>query len=496
MLTDIFSTRGLAAAILAIIASLGVSTPAMSQPGAVTSGLTNTGCEAIASEDFLKVEDAPATIFSAQTISGVDGSPSYCEVVGYAWRNVQFRVRLPAAGWNGKLVVLGTGGQAGSFMPDDPASPTSSSGQALRQGYATATHNGGHISSFTDALWAYNNDSALLDYAYRAPHVAGLIARAVVRHAYGSAPRRVYFSGCSNGGREALQMAQKYPYDYDGIIAGAPSLRWSSLFFQLYWLNNRTYGPNASLDEAALSTLHNFVIENCDNLDGKKDGILDDPRRCKVPLEIITCKPGENANCLSASQAKAAAEIYDGPRDRQGKSIAPSSAMPGSELTWRNYAIAASYPQSVFRFLTFTPAVGPAFVPDEALLGDYAKRTGGSDGVLSADNPDLRKFRDNGGKLLSYMGWNDVIGGVRDTLDYHATVERLMGGPQATLDFYRLFMVPGMNHCSGGGLEVDWLSTLDAWVDKGKQPDRISGPQADPVGTSTVIRTVTPISHD
>lgn len=495
-LDTLSSCRALVMAIFLTIPAISVSSPASAQVSAAASAIGTKSCEALVSADFSRVEDAPAKILSVQAVSGASGSPSYCEVIGYVWRNVQFRVRLPATGWNGKLVVFGTGGQAGSFMPDDPALPTSPSGEALRKGFATATHNGGHVSSFTDALWAYNNESALLDYAYRAPHLAGVIARAVVREAYGSPPRRVYFSGCSNGGREALQMAQKYPYDYDGIIAGAPSLRWSNIFFQLYWLNNRVHGPKAVLDEAALTTLHKFVIDRCDNLDGKRDGVLEDPRLCKVPLQEITCKPGKSVNCLTPQQAKAAGEIYDGPRDQRGKLIVPSSAMPGSELAWKYYAIAVSYPESVFRFLTFMPAAGPTFIPEEASLADYAKRTGGSDGVLSADNPDLRKFRDNGGKLLSYMGWNDVIGGVRDTLDYHATVERLMGGSQTTLNFYRLFMVPGMNHCSGGALQVDWLGALDAWVEDGKQPDRLSGPRSDPTAGAPVTLTVAPLSQD
>lgn len=477
---------------------LALPSPSRAQVGKSATALTGAQCEALVRADFSLVEDAPAKILTAKTIAGAGDLPSYCEVIGYTWRDVQFRVRLPLTGWNGKLVVFGTGGQAGEFSPDDPRSPVSSSGSALRQGFATATHNGGHVSSPTDAQWAYQSESALLDYGFRAPHVAGLIASAVVRQSYGRSARRVYFSGCSNGGREALQMAQRYPYDYDGIIAGAPSMRWSDLFSNLYWFTNRVNGSNAVLDSSALHLLHSHVLAQCDRIDGKLDGILDDPRKCKVDLEPITCKLGVSGNCLSPGQAKAAREIYAGPRDDAGRRVAYSSAMPGSELTWSDYLGIESYPLSVLRYESFMPAAGPAFIPDESHLRDYARRSGGSDAILAANNPDIRRFRDNGGKLLSYMGWNDAIGGVRETIDYYATVERVSGGRKATQDFYRLFMVPGMNHCSGGdgASQIDWLAALDAWVEDRKAPDTISGYHPDANGKPAFFRTVSPLPSE
>jgi hypothetical protein len=469
---------------------LAISTPAAAFDGG--------RCVALAQADFSGLEDAPAKIESARIVQGAGDLPSYCEVIGYAWRNVQFRVRLPLAGWNGKLVVFGTGGQAGDFPPDDPISPLSSSGLALREGFATAAHNGGHVSSTIDAQWSYQNESALLDYGFRAPHVAGLIARAVVHQSYGRAAKRVYFSGCSNGGREALQMAQRYPYDYDGIIAGAPSMRWSELFAHLSWFTTRLYGPKAVLDGKALQALHRYVLDRCDRIEGKLDGIIDDPRKCQIDPAQIACRPGTSANCLTPAQVQAVREIYDGPRDPAGRRIAYSSAMPGSELTWDDFAGIENYPTSVLRYQSFMPAAGPGFMPNEARLGDYVRRSGGSDAILAAINPDLRRFRDNGGKLLSYYGWNDAIGGVRETIDYHETVGRVMGGEKATADFYRLFMVPGMNHCSGGdgAFQIDWLAALDAWVDDRKAPDAVSGYHPDADGKPLFTRTVAPLPSE
>jgi feruloyl esterase len=474
------------------------SSPLFARGDRPVPAIASTDCEALARTDFSQVEGAPGKIITAQAVAGTDDLPAYCEVVGYAWRSVQFRARLPIRGWNGKLIVFGTGGQAGAFSPDDPASKLSPSGSALRRGFATATHNGGHVSGETDAQWSWQNESALLDYGFRAPHVAGLSARAAVLKFYGLAARRVYFSGCSNGGREALQMAQHYPYDYDGIVAGAPSMRWSELFLHLYWFTNRLYASDAVLDGSALTLLHRNALDQCDRIDGRTDGILDDPRRCHVDLAPITCGSAASVNCLTPAQVKAAREIYDGPRDPAGRRIAWSSAMPGSELVWDDFPGIEHYPLSVLRYQSFTPAAGPSFTPDESRVGEYARRSGGSDAIVSAANPDLRRFRDNGGKLLSFMGWNDPLGGVRETIDYYSTVERVIGGRKATQDFYRLFMVPGMNHCAGGdgASQIDWVTALDAWVDDHEAPDTISGYHPGPDGKPLFYRTVSPLASE
>ncbi|KRB80689.1 hypothetical protein ASE00_16775 [Sphingomonas sp. Root710] len=468
-----------------------VAVAASAQPPATAD---RPGCAELARSDLSKLRDAPAIILSARLVKPAAGVPNYCEVKGYGWRNVEFRVRFPIERWNGKLVVFGTGGQAGSIDVDDPVIRDSRTGAALRKGYATAEHNGGHLSGGLDAQWSYDNESALLDYGFRAPHVAGLVAREIVRRAFNSPAVRVYYSGCSNGGREALQMAQKYPYEYDGIIAAAPSLFWSDQFVALGWAGRRFAGPNPVLNDAALRTLHAAVIAQCDHLDGRRDAILEDPRRCRPDLAKIACQAKAESGCLTQDQIRVAQEIYDGPRTPEGKVIASSSAMPGSELTWSTFSIVGPYSDSVMRFQTFTPPAGPDFVPDENQLADYVRRAGASDAIIAATNPDLRRFKANGGKLLSFMGWSDAIGGIAATIDYYRTVERLMGGRKDTQDFYRLFMIPGMNHCTGGdgAYDVDWLDILDAWVSRDVAPDVVRAVHPDADGKPVFSREIKP----
>jgi feruloyl esterase len=418
--------------------------------------------------------------------------PAYCEVEGYVWRQVRFKAKLPE-GWKGKILVIGSGGQAG-YLPDDQylGQP-----EALARGYVVVNHDSGHVSSVTDSLWGYDNEAAMIDYGFRGGHVAGIIGKAVAAAFYGRRPEHVYYHSCSNGGREALMMAQRYPSDYDGIIAGSPSLAYSDLFVQIYWiaelLKDRTRN---GFDDIAAKVLHKAVLAQCHALDVHGDGVLEDPRLCKVDLSKVACKAATNDDCLTPHQVDIARNIYEGPRSADGRQIARPGPMPGSELRWAPSTISGpivDYPQQVFRYLAFNPAPGPGWQPDPAKLGDYAKRMGLMDSLFSANNPDLRKFKANGGKLLVYFGWNDIYG-VNDTIDYSESVERLMGGVEKTADFYRLFLMPGMNHCSGGdGASVfDYLGAMDSWVTAGKAPESLTGYHPREDGSHEFSRTVYP----
>lgn len=393
------------------------------------------------------------------------------------------------------MLVVGTGGQAGSITTAaDYDKYKMNSLPLLPQGYAFVGHDSGHSDAGT--IWGWHNHSAEIDYGFRGGHVAGIIGKAILEAYYGRRPARSYYHSCSNGGREALMMAQRYPWDYDGIVAGAPSLAYSNLFVRFYaFVELMKDRSRSGFNVKAASVLHKSVLEQCDALDGKTDGILEDPRRCKVDFNRVLCKQAAADDCLTPHQIDIARQIYEGPRRADGSQIAPSSAMPGSELTWGDWGT-STYPVEVFRYLAFDPAPGPGWTPDPSKLGDYARRMGLMDSLFSAVNPDLRQFKSHGGRLLSYYGWNDAMGGLRENIDYYEMVERVMGGPEKTLDFYRLFMVPGMNHCGGGDgvSEFDYVGALDRWVDgKARIPSRaITLARTGPLSSVALFLTTAP----
>ncbi|HKS53905.1 MAG TPA: tannase/feruloyl esterase family alpha/beta hydrolase [Steroidobacteraceae bacterium] len=431
-------------------------------------------CAGLRSIDFSLTEDAPTEITAATAVEGVPGT---CVVEGVVWPNVRFRVEFPLAGWNGKMLVVGSGGQAGTIMTPAGYDKLRLSGPPmLPRGYAFVGHDSGHSDAGTK--WGWHNPAAQIDYGFRAGHVVAVIGKEVLRAFHGRRPARSYYHGCSNGGREALMMAQRYPWDYDGIVAGASSLAYSNLFIHFYaFVELMKDRSREGFDSHAAKVLHEAVLKQCDAFDGKKDGILEDPRRCNVDFKPILCQREAAEDCLTQRQADIARRIYEGPRRPDGSQIVPSSAMPGSELGWEVWLKLSAYPEEVLRYLAFDPAPGPGWQPDTAKLGDYARRMGLMDSLFSAGNPDLRQFKANGGKLLQYYGWNDFLGGVRENIDYYEMVERVMGGPEKTRDFYRLFVVPGMNHCVGGdGVSVfDFISVLDRWVEQGEAPDVLTG---------------------
>lgn len=444
-------------------------------------------CMRLHAADFSRTEDAPASITSAKPVRGSGQAPDTCVVEGVVRPDVRFKVEFPLAGWNGKMLVVGTGGQAGAITSAaDYEKSGLNSRPLLPQRYAFVGHDSGHHEGGTK--WGWHNLAAEIDYGFRGAHVAGLIGKEVLRAFYGRRPARVYYHSCSNGGREALMMAQRYPWDYDGIIAGAPSLAYSSLFVRYFafvqLMKDRT---RSGFDHLAAGVLHQAVLQQC----GAQDGILEDPRQCKVDFNRVLCKGKAADDCLTAHQVDIARQIYEGPRRADGSQIAPSSAMPGSELTWEGWGV-STYPEDVFRYLAFDPAPGPGWRPDPARLGDYARRMGLMDSLFSAVNPDLRQFKANGGKLIEYIGWNDAMGGVRENIDYYETTQRVMGGPDDTRDFFRLFVVPGMNHCGGGdGVSAfDYVGALDRWIVDGSAPEVLQGYHPGPDGSAMFTREV------
>lgn len=437
-------------------------------------------CSALLRADFSSVADAPTQVTASTLVDATHGTPAYCEVQGYVASDVGFALWLPAKSWNGQFIELGCGGSCGSTQR------VARCAGPLRRGYACIVSDGGHKSNGFEMKWAYENPQAVIDYIVRASHVTAIAGRAIVSRYYSRDAQKSYFWGCSAGGIQAMWEAQKFPWDFNGILAGDPALRLSDVWMNWLWDNRALMGIDGRgiLGKPQLALMHRAVVANCDMNDGVKDGVIGDPRLCHVdPLEL-QCARGVSKKCLTAIQVAAVRKIYDGPSNSKGKRIARPIALRGSELSWLDwFGGSTATPTPIFHYFKdwfyysiFPIDLGQDWKPEDVNFNSDYKRLGAMS-ALEPNNPDLRRFKAVGGKLIVYTGWSDAIEGVLNTVDYYDTVERVMGGRAITQSFFRLFVVPGMNHCTEGDgpFAVDWLTYLAAWVENGKAPDKVVG---------------------
>jgi feruloyl esterase len=471
------------------LAGLSTAAGADAAPGN-TPALSAASCAALTGFDFSAEIGVPVQILSAELLGGA------CRVEGYVNPQISIRLILPASGWNGKMLEIGNGGMAGSFPITMEAA---GSGDPIAGGYAVIMTDGGHKSSMLDARWADHNLSALIDYSFRAVHMGSLLGKALVAHAYGRPAQLAYFAGCSDGGREAIMLAQRFPTDFNGIIAGAPSMRMANIYLNLYWMGRHVGArrPGGPMSVATLRLLHTAALKQCSEISGLSHGNLLHPERCTMDLRPLACAPGASGPaCLTSTELADASAVYEGPRRSDGSAVGPPSAMPGSELQWVMMANAAfaDYPFDVYRHIAFGAPPAPGWKGNEPDLDLYPASMATVEALWSPTNPDLRAFSDNGGKILSYMGLNDPVGGVMDTIDYYRTVRHLMGGPDRTSSFYRLFTIPGMAHCTGGpgAFRIDYLQALDGWVDRGEAPTSLHGEHPEDPGSGAFQEWIKP----
>lgn len=438
-------------------------------------------CGALLTMDFSRVPDAPTQILAATHYEATDVTPAHCEVHGYVAPQVGFGLRLPSDTWNGKMLMIGCGGLCGGYDW-----PLDACGASLGRGYACVATDMGHKSSVFDGKWAYENLQGEVDFAFRATHVTLLTGREIVNGYYRELPRRAYFMGCSQGGRQALKSAQNFPADFDGIIAGAPLVGGVA---GLLWpaLSVTAEDGTSLLDGRAVQLVHDAVLDRCDMDDNVRDGVVSDPLRCKFEPAERRCTGDGHVGCLTDAQVGAVARIYGGLAASEGQSIYSDGLERGSELNWARDVVGrfinphAGVPEflltDIYRYLAFTPDTGPSWqLADFDFKRDPA-RIDMFEALHGVRNPDLRRFKAAGGKLLIYHGWNDTSIPPRPTVDYYEAVVRTMGGRAATEDFARLFMVPGLNHCTGGdgAYAVDYLRYLEAWVERSRPPDVLIG---------------------
>jgi Tannase and feruloyl esterase len=459
VLTAIAVTMGLAGAAHRANASAVEGPPAMQ-------------CAALARVDFSDIVDAPTQVTSADPIAPKDGVPAYCEVKGYVAPSVEIHVALPVS-WNGKLIELGSVGE----INNDACY------SVLRKGYACVTSDMGMR---TD-LSFYNNLQAKVDNGFRAAHVVALAGKAFTEKYYSQRLQKSYFGGCSVGGRQALVEAQRFPWDFDGIIAGAPPVNQTMIYTNLAWASRAIHDGegHALLRIRDLQLLKGAAVAKCDLDDGVKDGVIGNPLHCSFDPTDLLCKKDEARDCLTPEQVAAAKKIYSGPVTTGGMKLLPGGPLPGSEQANVDWGFAGwddvygdrmvSTVTSGFRYLFFMPEPGPTWtLKDFDFDRDY-KRLALVEALYDSGDPDLRKFKAAGGKMIVYQGLNDPAVLPRSTIDYYETVERTMNGREATQSFFRLFVLPGMDHCGfgDGAYAVDWLSALESWVEKGQAPDKL-----------------------
>jgi len=423
------------------------------------------------------------TVTSAQTVAAgafappagrVGGAPgatnpytklgAFCRVAvtlkPAARSEIKAEVWLPASGWNGKLEVVGNGGFAGTISY--PAMAT-----ALAAGYATASTDTGHTGPSSNT---FANEDVLTDFAHRAIHETTVAAKSTVDGFYGSAPKLSYFNGCSTGGRQALTAAQRYPEDFNGIIAGAPASYTSKQAFGQIWFYQALADSASALPREKLTVLHDAVMNACDELDGAKDGVLENPLACKFDPKVLVCKEeGDTSSCLTPAQADGARRIYAGPSNpRTGAHIFPGLER-GSELGWN--PVPVGYAVDYFKYIVFKdPNWDPKSLNYDA---DVERASKGDNLVFEANDADMSAFTRRGGKLIMYQGWGEPGIPPGNLVRYYDDVLKKTKNAK---DSVRVFMVPGMGHCGGGNgtSTFDMVPALDAWADQGQAPSRIN----------------------
>ncbi len=469
-------------AVLAAVCLVGASS-GISAQGSIEQARNR--CEALINANFMGVTDAPTQITSTTLIAAAEESPAYCQVKGYITPNVNFELQLPVENWNSKFVHAGCGGFCGDVYPVLCKDP-------VRRGYACVASDMGHKSKGLQAIWAYNNLQAEIDWGYRATHVATMAGKAISEHFYRQEPNRSYYIGCSTGGRQGLVSAQRFPWDFDGIVAGAPVIAVTDTSMNMVWDNAAVKADEGRpiFLQKDLQVWHEAVLKKCDGADGVADGLVSDPLSCDFKPAEIMCKPGQSENCLTAEQVAAAQKLYDGPTNSEGMKLTPGGFSISGELDVGKYlaldeesqkngtvSFMKQFGGDTFRYAAFLPDPGPTWQTSDFDFDEDYKRLSLGESLYNATNPDLRKFKAAGGKLIIFHGWADALVLPAGSVDYYETVEKTMGGRDQTEDFFRLFMMPGVNHCAGGkgAFGVDYLAYLENWVEKGEAPTELIG---------------------
>ncbi len=457
-------------------------------------------CSALAQLDLQSLRDAPTRVLTARLVdvpapppgaspqSGaalLAASPikQYCQVLGYVAPQVQFELRLPLpASWNRKFFFVTCGGFCGT-LDGNLCNPS------LARGYASVTYNGGHESlGGFDGTWAANAPNLQDDFGWRGVHVVTVAAKAITASYYGGAIERSYISGCSKGGQSVLSEVQRFPQDYDGAIPSAPVYDFTGQVTAGAWYAQAVHDGNGAslLDSAAMNLVHRSVIERCGGQSGVAEGLVTDPVRCTWRPEILACAPDRGASCLTTPQVAAISKMMRRPTDSKGRTLYAGSQLPGAETEWVNWFFPRDGSRSVTsiahysaaqQFTRYMASATPRAGADllklsmDTLPVLYSRARA----IYNANSPDLRAFKARGGKVLMWHGLSDAAVPATNSIDYYERVTKAMGGREATHDFLRLFLLPGVQHCGGGPGPgtIDAITALENWVERGVAPTEL-----------------------
>ena len=438
---------------------------------------------AVSCESLRNRTDHDYTVISATRVDATPDVPEHCRVFGVVPPEIRFNVNLPS-GWNGRFYMHGNGGYAGN--PPEGTGTLRTAGQAVAHGFATAYTDTGHDSRVEPlGTFAHDDLGKEIDYAFRAVHLTAGTAKRLIAAYYGTSETYAYWDGCSTGGRQGLMSAQRFPDDFDGILAGAPVLNFTDTQIAYVWINQALEKHRVS--PAKMSLVGDTVYARCDAADGLEDGLITDPRACDFDpaKHLPVCAGPSGETCFTRGEIETLEAIYGGPL-RNGTPFFPGQPV-GAEAGngWNRWIVSEGgrslgliFADTFFKYLAFTPD-DPEYDwrtfdfdtdPDRVTIRE----------MLDATDPDLSAFHAGGGKMITHFGWADTALNPMMGVNYYEDVRATMGATTAA-DFYRLFMVPGMFHCRGGlGTDrFDALTPLVNWVEGGTAPDQIPAARVD-----------------
>ncbi len=459
---------------------------------------------AAACEDLVRLQRPATTVTAAQAVAagaftppaaggrGRGGPaaqiyprlPAFCRVAvtltPSSDSDIKVEVWLPMSGWNGKFQAVGNGGMAGTI-------PYAAMAAALNAGYATGGTDTGHVGNNAD--FVPGHPEKLVDFAYRAIHEMTVASKAVIQAHYGGPPKRSYFNGCSQGGRQGITSAQRYPEDFDGIIAGASawnSMRMHGARLAVNRIMNRT--PASGIPASKYPAIHDAVLLACDARDGVKDGVIENPTACRFDYASLACKGEDTSACLTPPQVESAKQMVSALRQpTTGAVLFEGHLWPGAELEWDTIGGPQPLQNAITAIKNIAYAGDPGWNGGTFNVATDVERVAAADnGLLRSDNANLKPFFDRGGKLIMWHGWADGQVTPQNSTTYFNNVLKTVG--RQAEDSIALFMLPGVYHCQGGpGPDTfDRMAALEQWVEQGRKPTRII---ASKVEDGKVVRT-------